>query len=145
MASVDDVPDDLKGLARTVAPLTRSTMDPVELRLRCEFAAQLIGLAALSDESEGRQLRRKARRHLEALPISAVRQRCEQLQELAAQARLNDDDRAERELLDEAADLVQANPQLPEEWLKEIQLAEVVSSVKKSAVNRPRRFFGRKR
>jgi hypothetical protein len=138
MASIDDVPDDLKGLARVVAPLTRSTMTPVELNLRCEFAAQLVGLAALSDEGEARQLRRKARQHLEALSAHSLGEQTAHYKELAREAALNNDERTADSWLDEASDLVRRNPQLPEDWLREVQVVEVVRSVNRSAANRPR-------
>jgi hypothetical protein len=138
MASVEDVPDDLKSLARVIPPLTRSTMTDVELRLRCEFAAQLIGLAALSDDGEARQLRRKARQHLEALSVHSLGEQTEHYKELAREAALNNGERAADSWLEEASDLVRRNPQLPEDWLRDVQLAELVRSVNKSAANRPR-------
>ena len=146
MATVDDVPDDLRYLARVVPPLTRSTMTPVELTLRCEYAAQLIGLAALSDDGEARQLRRRARQHLEALSVYSLGEQTAHYKELAREAALNNDERAADRWLEEASELVRRNPQLPEDWLREVQLVEVVRSVSKSAAS-PRRFrhwFGKK-
>ena len=144
MATVDDVPDDLRHLARVVPPLTRYSMDPVELRLRCEFAAQLIGLASLSDDAEARQLRRKARQHLEAMSIYSLTQQTEHYRELAREAALNNDEKTAEHWLDEAAELMRRNPQLPEDWMRDIQLTEVVNQVSRSAARGPR-WFRRKK
>lgn len=143
MASVEDLPEDLVPLGRIIPPLTVALMEPGELYLRCVYAAQLTGLAELSDESEAKRLRRTARRHLEAISVTALSQECERLQEKSREAALNNDERTAAYWLDQLADLVRDNPQQPEEWLNSVRAAEVVRSAdraKENSAARPRRF-----
>jgi hypothetical protein len=129
MADVYDVPGDIRNLARVIPPLTRALMEPVELRLRCEFAAELIGIAALADDAEASQLKRKARKHLEAMSLAALNRAIARLNEKAREADLNNDERTAAGYRDEAADLFRRHPQLPEEWLRSVQLSGLAGIV----------------
>lgn len=67
MASVDDVPPDLRPLARKVPHEYREKLTPVELSARCEEAAELF---AQADRDENRVKRKQADRFLSAMPMA---------------------------------------------------------------------------
>lgn len=142
MADVNDAPQDLKHLARVIPALTIAQLEPVELQLRLDYAAQLIGQADLSDDGEARRLRRKAREVLEA---PSLRQKLDiesALDDQISEAVRDGDDRLAEYLRERLKDF-RSLDFIPDEWLRDYQLAGVVRSAerrsrKSPAAKRPR-------
>jgi hypothetical protein len=145
LASIDDIPLDLRALARVIPPLTMAFLTPGELLLRCEFAAQQIAVADLSDESEARRLRRKARQHLESLSLQQLADAQADLQQRLSAASREGDDRLAAFLHEQLESLPDRNPVLPGEWLREVQIAGLVRSSQKRIAARSPRWFRKNR
>jgi hypothetical protein len=128
MAFAEGVSEDVRKYAWVISPLTVAFLTPAELQLRCQYAAHLVGLAELSDESEGKRLRRDAKKYLTALSLRQMASVEADLQERISEAVRDGDDRMAMFLRDRLNDLPRDNPQVPDDWLKDIELAQAVRS-----------------
>jgi hypothetical protein len=141
MASILDLDEDLRYLGRVIPPLSMATMEPVELRLRAAFAAQLIGLADLADDdSEARMLRRKARKILTALSLGQLSTQARDIDERISAAVRDSDEGLAEYLSDEQKRLLSDNPQVPAEYVTAAQVAALAARHKNPA-SRWRRFI----
>ena len=114
MCAVEDLPADLRSLARLVPEDVRAGCSPLELRLRCEYAASLIGDAeALADVRKAGKLRDKANRVLRAVSPEAYAIAHSRLDEELAGVSREGDTRRAGELLYEIRQLERQHPQVP--------------------------------
>jgi hypothetical protein len=89
MASVTDVDSDLRSLARRVPEDVRASLTPVELRLRCTEAAQLIGDSEVSGDDRKRS---RAQKLLKAASSTSYSMTMSVLSDELRQAQLDRDD-----------------------------------------------------
>lgn len=111
MATINDVPEPLRALARKILPDTRDHLGRTEIRYRVEAAAALFDEAAYADGREARRLRRDGDRYLSAVSFKAYMVTASALAGWIEAARLNQDDRAVKTLGDQLEDFSKRNPQ----------------------------------
>jgi hypothetical protein len=111
MATVDDAPEPLRGLARKIPAETREHLGFTELRFRVEAAGAAFDQAAYADEREAKRLRREGELYLSAVSFRAYMLTASLLAEEMKAARARGDDRAERELGERLEDFSKRNPQ----------------------------------
>jgi hypothetical protein len=111
MATVEDAPERLRGLARKIPSDTREHLTPAELSFRVEAANALFDQAAYADEKEAKRVRRDGELYLSAVSFRAYVVTASLLAEEMKAARARGDDRAEREIGDRLADFSKRNPQ----------------------------------
>jgi hypothetical protein len=112
MAEVEDIPADLRALARRVPDRTRMGLSPLELELRCAEAASI--LAEAEETGEGRKadrLRAKARLILNAATPSGVAATLTLMNAQIREARLQGADKQAARLELERDDFMKRHPQ----------------------------------
>lgn len=148
LATPEDLPAELRALARRVPTTARLNMSAVELELRCEEAASLLAEADMADsEDAARAKRREADRVINAMSMGAFLAEKSRLEGSLAEARLKQGSYEAADRADELRRLYRQHPQ-PWERISGALLEAAASEVEKrqSAANRPRwfrRFFRR--
>jgi phosphoketolase len=140
LAEVEDAPLDLRNLARLIPPLQRVLMSPVELRLRCEYVAEVLGQAEFASERQATSLRRKAKKHLESMSLRSLADAEASLQQEISAAVRDGDERRAAYLRMEIEDLRRRNPQLPDDRIRDAEIIMLMNRAGqlKSAAKRPR-------
>lgn len=142
MATVDELPEDLRPLGRRVPSEVRLNQSQAELEIRCAEAQSLIAQAdSAEDETKARRLRRDAEKYLTAMSLGAFMAEQGRLLDAIGQAKRNQATYEASALTDEMRRLVRDNPQ-PLERIAGVLLETANAEIerKHAAANRPRWF-----
>jgi hypothetical protein len=123
---VEQLPEELRALARRVSPETRANQSVTELTQRVEYSIQLLAEADIaSDEHRARLIRRKADRVLRAISLETLSSESARLNRELAAAHRDGDDRRAAEILLEIRGLALRNPQPPADRIAGAAVAAV--------------------
>jgi hypothetical protein len=115
---VEQLPGELRALARRIPVESRAGQSVFELTQRVEYCQQLLAEAdTADDEHKARLIRKKADRILQAVSLETLSTESARLTGELAAAHLRGDDRRAAELLQEVRALELGNPQPPADRL----------------------------
>lgn len=134
MAEVEDIPQDLRGLARRVPPLTRAALTRFDLGSRCEAAAVLITEADQeSDPLRAHRKRSQAGRLLAAMTPEAYSAEVGRLRDELEEAKRRGDDQSAWQAGEDLRELDRRHPQVPAEKVLDQAVAAFMTGVEKKA------------
>jgi hypothetical protein len=112
LANVEDLPEDLRPLARRVPTESRLNQSLPELKARCEEASALLAEADMaSDEDQARRKRREADRMLSAMSLETFVLEQQRLLSAIGEAQKIEGGYEAAHLTDELNQLIRDNPQ----------------------------------
>jgi hypothetical protein len=146
LAEVEDIPGDLRSLARRVPENIRVNLSVLELRLRCEEASALLAEAdAATDQVKADRLRAKGGRILRAISPGGFKIATDTMEAELREAELAGDRPRVHVLQEEIRAFARRNPQVSEERIRQAAEAAIfrqIHAVKESP--RHSRLFSRR-